>query len=145
MKAAKPAQQEIKGKVIAAFLLGCFAIISALAIVNYSFQGLLSTVDDLTTPNKKLNSLNNLFQQITQLDQLQRANALTKPGSKYASLLRESKPIIASLDSLRKMDWSDSKQVERLNEMEDLIYQRDKLLLSYFRLKSEFVSNKTFS
>ena len=145
MKAAKPAQQEIKSKVIAAFLLGCFAIISALAIVNYSFQGLLSTVSDLTTPNKKLQSLNNLFQEITQLDQLQRASVLTKPGTKYASLLRESKPIIANLDSLRKMDWSDSKQLERLNQMEDLVYQRDRLLLSYFRLKSEFVSNKTFS
>lgn len=145
MKPAKPGLEGIKRKVIAAFLLGCFAIIAALAIVNYSFQGLLSTVNDLTQPNEKLNSLNNLFQQITQLDQLQRANALKNPSRKYASLLRESKPILASLDTLRSMHWENSKQLERLDEMESLVHQRDKLLLSYFRLKSEFVLNKTFS
>ncbi len=145
MKPAKPLQEGIKSKVIAAFLLSCVAIIAALVIVNYSFQGLLSTVDELTVPNKKLQTLNVLFQQITQLDQLQRASAIRNPGKKYASLFRESKPLMATLDSLRNMTWADPEQLERLNEMERLLIERDKLLLSYFRLKSEFVLNKKFT
>ena len=145
MKTEKPLQEGIKSKVIAAFLLSCVAIIAALVIVNYSFQGLLSTVDELTVPNKKLQTLNVLFQQITQLDQLQRASAIRNPGKKYASLFRESKPLMATLDSLRNMTWADPEQLERLNEMERLLIERDKLLLSYFRLKSEFVLNKKFT
>ena len=138
----KPFQEKIRGKVIAAFLISCFAIICALVIVHYSFQGLLTTVDELTVPNKKLQTLNTLFQQITQLDQLQRAKAIRNPGREYASLLRESKPLMVTLDSLRMMAWNDTNQIKRLDEMERLLRQRDKLLLSYFRLKSELAARQ---
>src|SRR5262245_10777776 len=127
MATTKPVQEGIKGKVIAAFLLTCLAIIGALIIVNYSFRGLLTTVDDLTQPNKKLQTLNVLFQQITQLDQLQRASAIRNPGRKYASLLLESKPLVVTIDSLRSMTWANAEQLERLNEMERLLHERDKL------------------
>lgn len=145
MKPTQPILRGVKGKVIAAFILSCAAIIAALAITSYSFKGLLSTVDELAQPNEKLRTLNNLFQKVTQLDQLQRATAIRNPGKKYASLLIESKPLIATIDSLRAMRWQDVEQLDRLDEMEKILHQRDQLLLSYFRLKSEFMLSKNFS
>lgn len=40
------------------------------------FNGLLDRVDELTEPNSKLRLLNTLFEQITRLDQQQRANTI---------------------------------------------------------------------
>lgn len=95
MKPAKPLQEGIKSKVIAAFLLSCVAIIAALVIVNYSFQGLLSTVDELTVPNKKLQTLNVLFQQITQLDRSEKFTCMAPAKSRKLSMA----PISTSVKS----------------------------------------------
>jgi signal transduction histidine kinase/DNA-binding response OmpR family regulator len=145
MKSIQPILKGVKGKVIAAFVLACLAIVAALAITSYSFKGLLATVDKLAQPNDKLTTLNNLFQRVTQLDQLQRATAIRNPDKKYASLLRESKPLIMTIDTLRALPWQDETQLDRLDQMEKILHKRDELLLSYFRLKSEFVQSKNFS
>jgi len=135
----------VKGKVIAAFVLASVAIIAALAITKYSFEGLLGTVNSLAQPNEKLRALNNLYQKVIQLDQLQRADAIRRPHKSAEALLHESEPIILTLDTLRRMRWSSAEQLVRLDEMEKLIREREKLLFSYFTLKSEFVLNTKFS
>lgn len=135
----------VKGKVIAAFVLASVAIISALAITKYSFEGLLGTVNSLAEPNEKLRALNNLYQKVIQLDQLQRADAIRRPHKSAAALLRESEPIILTLDTLRRMHWSGQEQLARLDEMEELIRERERLLFSYFTLKSDFILNAKFS
>lgn len=134
----------IKGKVIAAFLLGSFGIMLALSVTYYSFYGLLNTVDRLTESNPKLTVLNRLYQQVTQLDQLQRAEAIRHPG-KYPSMLEASKPLMLTLDSLRAMPWGNQSQLQRLDDMEAILQKRNKLLQSYLLVKSEFIDNKKFS
>ena len=91
----------VKGKVIAAFVLAVVAIIAALGITKYSFEGLLGTVNNLARPNEKLRALNNLYQKVIQLDQLQRADAIRRPHKSAEALLHESEPIIRTLDTLR--------------------------------------------
>lgn len=141
----KPFLRGIRSKVIAAFLLACIAILLALSITYYSFEGLLVTVDNLTTPNQKLKTLNNLFQQITELDQRQRADAIRNPQKTYSEFLTESKALVHTLDTLRALPWESEQQLNRLNAMEAILHKRDKLFLSYLKLKSEFVYNKKFS
>lgn len=145
MRRRKPFLTGIKSKVIAAFMLGCVAIASALAITYYSFNGLLNTVDKLTVPNQKLVALNSLYRKVTQLDQLQRARAIRNPKNSYTALLRESESLLATLDTLKAMQWEDEQQIGRLGAMEKILHQRDKLLLSYLRMKSEFVVNPELS
>ncbi|MDV3307755.1 MAG: response regulator [Cyclobacteriaceae bacterium] len=135
----------VKGKVIAAFVLASVAIISALAITKYSFEGLLGTVNSLAQPNEKLRALNNLYQKVIQLDQLQRADAIRRPHKSAEALLHESEPIILTLDTLRRMRWSGQEQLARLDEMEKLVRERERLLFSYFTLKSDFILNAKFS
>lgn len=135
----------VKGKVIAAFLLASVAIVAALAITNYSFKGLLGTVNSLAQPNEKLRTLNNLYQKVIQLDQLQRADAIRKPHKSAEALLHESEPIILTLDSLRQMSWANKQQLERLDEMEKLLKEREHLLFAYFTMKTDFILNAKFS
>src|SRR5690606_31563633 len=135
----------VKGKVIAAFLLASLAIVAALAITNYSFKGLLGTVNSLAQPNEKLRTLNNLYQQVIQLDQLQRADAIRKPHKSAEALLHESEPIILTLDSLRHMPWTNKQQLDRLDEMEKLLKERERLLFAYFTMKTDFILNAKFS
>src|SRR5688572_14288303 len=99
----KPFLKGIQSKVIAAFLLACTAIVLALGITYYSFEGLLVTVDDLTTPNVRLRILNNLFHKITELDQQQRAEAIRNPRKSHTELLKESQGLISTIDTLQAM------------------------------------------
>src|SRR5690606_39922223 len=112
---------------------------------KYSFEGLLGTVNSLAQPNEKLRTLNNLYQKVIQLDQLQRADVIRRPHKSAEALLHESEPIILTLDTLRRMRWSSPEQLVRLDEMEKLVRERERLLFSYFTLKSEFVLNAKFS
>lgn len=137
--------RSVRGKVIAAFLLGCATIGLAITISYFSFNELMGTVDHLSTPNKKMLVLNNLFHKITQLDQKQRADAIANPGKTYNSFLRESQSILASIDSLRTMDWSSDYQLERLSTMEDILHLRDRRYIRYLKARSEFVYNEKFS
>src|SRR6187402_285652 len=89
----------LRGKVIAAFLLTCAAIGLALFTTYVSFDSLMIKVDELSAPNQKLRTLNNLFEQITQLDQRQRAEAIRNPRKPYRAFLRESQNLTATLDS----------------------------------------------
>lgn len=130
---------------IAAFLLASLAIVAALAITNYSFKGLLGTVNSLAQPNEKLRTLNNLYQKVIQLDQLQRADAIRKPHKSAEALLHESEPIILTLDSLRNMSWTNRQQLDRLDEMEKLLKERERLLFAYFTMKTDFILNAKFS
>src|SRR4051794_1067135 len=141
----KPFLKAIKGKVIAAFLLAFAAIIFALGITYFSFNGLLNTVDHLASPNEKLKKLNTFFQRVTQLDQQQRAEAIKNPRRPGEAFLLESKDLAQRIDTLRSMGWSDTHQLERLDAMEKILQRRDELFLSYLKLKSDFIDNRNFT
>jgi len=135
----------LRGKIIAAFLLACLAIALAVATTYIGFNSLLDQVDDLTVPNDKLRSLNNLFEQITRLDQQQRADAIRNPGKSYRAILQESKQLTTTLDTLISMPWNNTRQPSRLEAMKRVVAKRDYMLLEYLRLRSEFISNKKFT
>jgi signal transduction histidine kinase/CheY-like chemotaxis protein/HPt (histidine-containing phosphotransfer) domain-containing protein len=135
----------LRGKIIAAFVLACVAIALAVGTTYIGFNSLLDQVDELTVPNDKLRSLNNLFEQITRLDQQQRADAIRNPGKSYRAILQESKQLTATLDTLIAMPWNNTRQPGRLEAMKRVVAKRDYLLLEYLRLRSEFISNKKFT
>lgn len=141
----KPFLLAIRGKVISAFLLAFVAIVLAVVVTYFSFNGLLNTVDQLSSPNEKLSALHNLFQRITQLDHEQRAEAIKHPTKPYVDFIKESKAILFTIDTLRGMDWQDKRQIQRLNTMEEILNERSLLFLSYIKLKSNYIFNKKYS
>jgi signal transduction histidine kinase/FixJ family two-component response regulator len=134
----------MKQKVLAGFLLAFVAIILALGITHFSFREMLDTVDELSAPNEKITILNRVFEEITTLDQLQRAEAIKNPRKPYKAFLNQSKSVSIMIDSLMLMSW-DSLQLERLRSMKDILSQRNKLFFSYLKLKSKYAEKKQFT
>jgi signal transduction histidine kinase/DNA-binding response OmpR family regulator len=134
----------VKRKVLAGFLLVFVAILLALGITRFGFQEMMSTVDQLSAPNEKLKSLNRIFQEITRLDQLQRADAIKNPQKPYEAFLIQSKSMVNKIDSLRLMSWDTAQQV-RLLSMKNILNKRNKLFISYLKLKSDLVNNRRMS
>ncbi len=134
----------VKRKIIAGFLLVFIAILLALGITRFGFREMMETVDQLSTPNKQLNALNNIFQEITTLDQQQRAEAIKNPRNPYKAFLNQSKSLVNKIDSLRMMEW-DSAQQTRLFEIKEILQKRNQLFFSYLKLKSELIDNRSLS
>ena len=104
----------------------------------------METVDKLSTPNKELNALNVIFQEITTLDQLQRAEAIKNPKNPYKTFLSQSKSLADKIDSLRMMEW-DSTQQERLLTLRQILTRRNQVFFSYLTLKSELLDNRSLT
>lgn len=130
--------------ILAAFLLAFIAVVLAQSISRFSFRELLGTVEELSEPNEKLTLLNRVFHEITTLDQLQRAEAITNPNKPYRSFLNQSATLNTLIDSLTGMPWDTSQRV-RLGEMKDVLNDRNKLFFSYLKVKAEILDTRKFS
>lgn len=134
----------VQRKVIAGFLLVFIAILLALGLTRFGFREMMDTVDQLSAPNKELNALNDIFQEITALDQLQRAEAIKNPKNPYKAFLNQSKSLVNKIDSLRMMQW-DSAQQNRLLVIKGILQKRNRLFFSYLKLKSDLIDNRSLT
>lgn len=135
----------IKGKVIAAFVIGAMAVALSLYISRFGFGEMLKTVNELSAPNEKLQIVNNLFYKITQLDQLQKVHAIQNPNKPYEDFKKESQFLVGIIDSLRRKSTDNFLQIQRLDSMKYLLYTRDTLFQDYLKLRSDFANNEDFS
>ena len=135
----------LRRKIIAAFLLIFSALGLAFATTYFGFHELLGTVEELSAPREKLNMLNRLFEDVTRLDQQQRADAIQHPEKSYRAFLHESKVLVDAIDSLEKLSWENEQQPQRLESMKKILNRRDQLLIQYLRFKSDASSKNKFS
>lgn len=128
-----------------AFILGCAAILLVLGITRFSFSQMLGTVKQLSNPNVKLQLVNNIFREVVSLDQKQQAQSIKKSGIAYDPLLKESAKIQAMLDTLRGYSLQNPADAMRIDSMKQLLYQRDKLFISYVQLHTDLSRNDTLA
>jgi signal transduction histidine kinase/CheY-like chemotaxis protein/HPt (histidine-containing phosphotransfer) domain-containing protein len=131
-------------KILAAFLLLTAAIFLAVTIARVSFEELMGTVDKMSEPNQKLLILNGLFEEITTLDQNQRAEAIRNPHKPYQTFIDQSLTISSMIDSLLILDW-DRSQKRKLSTMKSVLNERNELFFSYLKVKANLHDNKEFS
>jgi signal transduction histidine kinase/CheY-like chemotaxis protein len=136
--------KKVVQKLLAAFLLAAVSISLALAIARFSFRELMTTVENLSEPNEKLTMLNKLFEEITTLDQLQRAEAIENPRKPYETFLQQSSSLTGLIDSLKLLHWQAS-QSNRLEEMKGILNDRNELFFSYLKVKADLLDNKDFA
>jgi signal transduction histidine kinase/FixJ family two-component response regulator len=134
----------VKSKILSGFLLAFVAILLAMGITQYAFQDMLDTVEALSAPSEKLGQLNRVFQEITKLDQLQRAEAIRSPKKPYNVFLDQSQVTFLMVDSLMLLDW-DTMQRARIGSMKRILHDRDSLFFSYLKLKSNLIDNKSLT
>ena len=141
----KKYNKSLAGKIIITCLLACAAISLSLYISRFTFNRILSTVDQLSKPNTKLQLVNDLFRDVVKLDHLQRNQALKTAPVQYNPFLKESEHIQVMLDSLRGMSLQNQTQIVRIDSMKKLLYKRDLLFLKYLKLRTTLVRNDTLA
>ncbi|PYF70133.1 hybrid sensor histidine kinase/response regulator [Pedobacter nutrimenti] len=136
--------QAIRGKVILALILACFALFMAWLTSRVAFREMLNTVEHLSSPNERLRIVNELSRKITSLDQMQRRRAFNDPGN-YNAFFKESRQLRISLDSLSQLYAGDSVQLQRIRSINELLSVRDKQFVNYLKVREKLVNNKSFS
>jgi signal transduction histidine kinase/FixJ family two-component response regulator len=132
-------------KVLLAFALGTGAVVIALSISYFGLNKMLTVVYDLGTPNVKLKTLNNLYRKAAALNDQQRIDAIKNPNKPDRDFLEESNELLIILDSLIAMQWKDTVQVYRLEQMKRIVQKRNTLFLSYLRLRTNEIKDKAMA
>jgi signal transduction histidine kinase/DNA-binding response OmpR family regulator/CHASE3 domain sensor protein len=137
--------QSVGKKVVAAFLIGAIAVALAWVVLRVGFKEILVTVDRLSAPNEKLRMVNDLFHNITRLDQVQKTYAIRNPDKPTGAFEQDSRHLLQTIDTLRQLSAGNPAQVQRLDSMQAILHTRNQLFNSYFKLKSDFVQNETLA
>jgi len=104
----------------------------------------MGTVNTLSSPNEKLIRLNKVFEEITMLDQQQRAEAIQNPLRPYKYFLDQSGYLDLMIDSLIALPW-DTAQRKRLESLTEVLHKRNESFVAYMKVKAELANNKEFS
>ena len=135
----------VKGKMAIAFLLVGVAVVLTWSAGRDAFRQMLQTMEVLSAPNDKLRLVNTLFQDITRLDQLQRAQALQGKSKSYTPFLKESEQLRITLDSLQLLCRDNPWQTSQIDSMKNLLQKRDKLFLDYMKVREGLINSRMFS
>ncbi len=127
-----------------AFLLGAGAIAMSWGAAEVAFREILYTVERLAAPNEKLRIINDLFQGMARLDQLQRLQALQNPKAPTSTFLSESEHLYLSLDTLRGLVYNPV-QESRIDSMQNILQRRDKQFVRYLEIRAELLNNEGLS
>lgn len=134
----------VKGKIIIALLLACFALLMAWGVSKVAFKEMLTTVENISTPSERLRIVNLISLKISRLDQLQKKQAYNNPGN-YNKLFQESRQLRLVLDSLGLLYGEDSVQLQRIASIKRLLRVRDNQFVNYLKVREGLVNNKSFS
>src|SRR3546814_16659126 len=100
----KSCMRSVKGKVLIAFLVGCLALGLAWGFSRVAFREMMRRVEQLSATDERLQMVNELFLDITQLSQSQRTQALLKRGNTFHTVSEESGQLIAKLERKRVVE-----------------------------------------
>jgi signal transduction histidine kinase/DNA-binding response OmpR family regulator len=135
--------RSVKGKIIVAAILACFALFMAWSTSKDAFNAMLNAFENVSAPNEKLRLVNDISRGIARIDQVQRARSLNNPDKYYG--FNDSKELISKIDTLQKLYPVKSTQVKRLNILEKLLVDRDRLFVNYLKVREGLIDNKSFS
>jgi len=136
--------QSIKGKIIIASVLACFALLLAWSISKVAFKQMLGAVENISAPNDKLRLVNELSHKITRLDQLPKSQILHNPA-KYYGFFRESRKLNLSIDTLKTLYAGDKVQLRRIRSLKKLLSERDGLFINYLKVREGLVNSQSFT
>jgi len=137
--------ESVRRKVIFVFVSCAIALALAWIISRVAFTEMLDTVDNITTPDPKLERVSRISRDIMRLDQLQRSQAFVGNSASYKSFSKESAKIRLSLDSLKNSYEGSPIQQARIDSIKTLLRQRDNLFKSYVKVREKVVDSREFS
>ncbi len=137
----------VQQKVIFVFLACCMALGLAYTISKFTFDEMLKTVDNISSPNEKLRLVSEISRDILQLDQIQRSQLLLPENGSlltkrvYPSYINDSETVLTNLDSLKTLYSNSLIQSQRIDSISELLKRRDELFLSYVQVRKSLTDN----
>ena len=135
-------QKSIKWKIVIASIIACVALYLAWETAKIAFDEILDTVENVSEPTDRLRLVNNVSLKVVRLEQLQKSISLKSKGN-YKQLQKESKELVAIIDSLQLKYQDDTIQLARIVSMKKLLKERDKLFNEYLADRRGFLNNKS--
>src|SRR5476649_395472 len=100
----------VKGKIIIASILACFAVMMAWITSKSSFQALLVAFEDVSAPNEKLRIINDLSRNVIQVGQSQEIPDINNPYRCYR-FFNETKKLSLKIDTLKSLNANTPDQI----------------------------------
>ncbi|HET8829575.1 MAG TPA: hybrid sensor histidine kinase/response regulator, partial [Pelobium sp.] len=112
-----------KGKIIFGFTMAILALVAAWGVSKLVFDKMIDTVEAVSTPDEKLNLVNQIFNSVSRLDQKQKYLAI-KTGDD-STFITDTRAIKLSLDTLNSLYATDTSQLKRIKSIKNLLTKRD--------------------
>lgn len=106
---------------------------------------MLSTVENISTPNDKLSRVNDLYRGISNLEQVHSEMVVRKRSNYQDTLLNKLKYLNNSMDTLSSHYRNDPRQMSRIASLRKLLLKREQLFLDYLRVRDSIISNRGVS
>ena len=136
--------RSIKGKIIIASVLGCLALFMAWVTSKDAFQSMLTAFERVSAPNEKLRIINELSRGVLRFDQPQKISDLNNPD-RYFTFFNDTKKLSQKVDTLKSFYDDKPVQIARLNRLQKLLHDRDRLFIDYLKVREGLVNNKSFT
>ncbi len=124
----------LTGKVLLATIVGIITMYTIHLAIDRAFQEITINFENLATPNQRLIAVNNLFRDITQLNNSQQAEAASGRRNPSSAFIQESRALLPKIDTLRAMFAGDTIQINRINEIEKRLMLREEIFTGYMEL-----------
>lgn len=120
-------------------------VIGSGAMWSYlSYQKLTNSIDQLSMPDEKMMLIQNTVQSITLAENYIKSYILTDDNGAYDRYEIEVANISANIDSLKKTMEGDSLQLQKIDSLELLLYQKMEYLMD-FLINKKTSQNKNFT
>lgn len=133
----------IKGKILVASVLACFAFFMAWQTSKDAFKAVLTSFQNISAPNEKLRLINEVSRNVARLDQEQKGK-LSGQGADNV-FFDESRKLNRKIDTLRNLYAGNDNQLKRIDLLKKLLHDRDRLYMGYLDVRAGLVNNKSFS
>lgn len=133
-----------RGKVVTALLVAGIALVFSWFISRALFSDIQDSVTELAAPNERLMIVNRLLEKVSRLDQLQRIQAIKKPRQ-ARSFLNETQQIRLTLDTLAEIYEGNGLISPRIDSMQQILLNRDKVYVAYISLRANQQNNPQLS
>jgi len=129
----------IKGKIIIAFFISAIALVGSFYIYKLTFKNIYESLADLSTPNKKLITVNSLFTEINESGKSFKNMMVS--GKSFDDFIAHSNKMKACSDSLHILCKGNPYQLSLIDSISNLIIVRERFLLNYARYRQRISKN----
>ena len=135
----------VKGKVILSFAFILCVLLVTLFVNRVAFRKITDAIEELSRPNPKLATLNQLHRSASGLMDLQRIELIAGNNQPSDLLLNETQEVRQQIGKLKKMFRDTPGQLEKMISIDSMVNLRDRLFIEYLRLKFNATEKGAFN